>query len=147
MSTLFSRQCEYALQAVLHLALQAPGARTSIKELSAKLRLPYHFLAKILQQLSRKGLLVSQKGPTGGFRLAAPPSEITLLQVVEAIDGTSLFTSCVLGLPECGGANPCPVHEKWGEVRERIRRMMAAKKIAELASGSRTPGSRLRRRA
>ena len=142
MSTLFSRQCEYALQAVLHLAGRPAGERTSIKELTARLGLPYHFLAKILQQLTHTGLLSSQKGPTGGFALALPAGKITLLQVVEAVDGTALFTSCVLGLPECGGVNPCPVHDRWGTVREEIRTMMSSKTIEELASGRGAPGRR-----
>lgn len=68
MSLIFSRQCEYALQAVLYLALRPEGEMTSIKEMTDKLGIPYHFLAKILQDLSKKGLLSSLKGPTGGFR-------------------------------------------------------------------------------
>ena len=137
MSVIFSRQCEYALQAVIYMAARGAGERTSIKELAARLKLPYHFLGKILQELTRKRLLTSLKGPTGGFALAVAPETMTPYDVVEAIDGQALFTSCVLGLPECGGKHPCPVHDRWGELRDSIRRMLTAKTIGDLAGEGR----------
>src|SRR5512139_3726202 len=97
MSVFFSRQCEYALQAVLFLALKTGGEMTSIKELTKRLGIPQHFLGKILQDLTRKGLLISLKGPTGGFGLAMPAKEITLYHIVEAVDGGDFLTTCVLG--------------------------------------------------
>jgi Rrf2 family protein len=142
MSLLFSRQCEYGLQAVLYLALKGEGEMTSIKELTAKLRIPYHFVAKILQSLTRKGFLTSLKGPTGGFALALPPKEITLFQIVEAIDGTDLIRRCVLGFPECSGENPCAVHETWGALREEIHQMLVKKNVAALAKEMEKEGYR-----
>jgi Rrf2 family transcriptional regulator, iron-sulfur cluster assembly transcription factor len=139
MSLIFSRQCEYALQAVLYLALKPEGEMTSIKDLSKWLGIPYHFLAKILQDLTKKGLLTSLKGPTGGFALAIPAIDITLFHVVEAIDGVELTRSCVLGFPECSGKNPCAVHQKWSELRDGIFSLMAGKSIAQLALQMRKP--------
>lgn len=133
MSILFSRQCEYALQAVMYLALKPEGERTSIKELTRKIDIPYHFLAKILQDLTYKGLLISQKGPTGGFALAKPAKDITLFQIVEAIDGTDVTSKCVLGFPECSGKNPCAVHEKWTGLRDEIHVMLVDKNITQMA--------------
>jgi Rrf2 family iron-sulfur cluster assembly transcriptional regulator len=133
MSVLFSRQCEYALQAVMFLALKADGQRTSIRELTKKVQIPYHFLAKILQDLTYKGLLVSQKGPSGGFALAKSAKEITLFDVVEAIDGAGFTQNCILGFSECGGKNPCAVHEKWGSMREDLRQLLASKNVAQMA--------------
>ena len=133
MSVLFSRQCEYALQAVMFLALKADGERTSIRELTKKVQIPYHFLAKILQDLTYKGLLVSRKGPTGGFALAKSAKEITLFDIVAAIDGSGFAQNCVLGFPECSGKNPCAVHEKWGSMREELRLMLVSKNIAQMA--------------
>jgi Rrf2 family transcriptional regulator, iron-sulfur cluster assembly transcription factor len=133
MSVLFSRQCEYALQAVLFLALKADGERTSIRELTKKIQIPYHFLAKILQDLTYKGLLVSQKGPTGGFALAKSAKEITLFDIVEAIDGSGFMQNCVLGFPECSGKSPCAVHEKWGAMREELRVTLVSKNIGQMA--------------
>jgi len=133
MSVLFSRQCEYALQAVMFLTLKADGERTSIRELTRKIQIPYHFLAKILQDLTYKGLLVSQKGPTGGFALAKPAKEITLYDIIDAIDGTSFTQNCVLGFSECSGKSPCAVHEKWGPMRDELKSMLTSKNIAQMA--------------
>ena len=139
MSVLFSRQCEYALQAVTYLALKRDGEMTSIKELTKRLGIPYHFLGKILQDLTYKRLLVSQKGPTGGFRLGMSPKDITLFHIIEAIDGVAFTNSCVLGFPECSGKNPCAVHEKWGGIRETIYSMLVNKNIAQIAREMRKP--------
>jgi len=133
MSIIFSRQCEYAMQAVLYLALKRENEMTSIKELTKKLEIPYHFVAKILQDLTRKGLLFSHKGPAGGFRLALPAKEITLLQIVEAIDGLSFMEKCVFGFPDCSGDEPCSVHKEWHDVKEKIKKMLATKSILEMA--------------
>jgi Rrf2 family transcriptional regulator, iron-sulfur cluster assembly transcription factor len=145
MSLIFSRQCEYALQAVLYLAAKPPGERTSIKELTRRLHIPYHFLAKILQGLQRKGLLRSLKGPGGGFSLGTPAKEITLLQIVEAIDGPELTSACVLGFPECSKKDPCSVHDRWAGIREDIHSMLVRRSIAELALEMKKPEYQLRK--
>ena len=140
MSVLFSRQCEYALQAVMFLALKPDGEKTSIRELTRQIEIPYHFLAKILQNLTYKGLLVSQKGPTGGFALAKSPREISLFDIVEAVDGAAFSTNCVMGFAECSGKNPCAVHEMWGEVRKNLQATLADKNIAQMSKGMKKPG-------
>ena len=139
MSVIFSRQCEYALQAVIYLALKPDGEMTPIKELAKTLGIPYHFLGKILQDLSYKGLLSSQKGPQGGFRLGMPAKDITLFHIIEAIDGVAFTNSCVLGFPECSGQNPCAVHDKWAGVRENIYSMLVNKNIFQVAREMRKP--------
>lgn len=139
MSVLFSRQCEYALQSVMYLALKPPGEKTSIRELAKKMDIPYHFLAKILHDLTYRGFLISQKGPAGGFALGKSPKDITLLDIAEAIDGMSFTKNCLLGFPECSGKNPCAVHEKWGEMRESLRVTLARKNIAEMAKEMKKP--------
>jgi Rrf2 family iron-sulfur cluster assembly transcriptional regulator len=139
MSIIFSRQCEYALQATSYLALQPQDVMISIKDLTRTLKIPYHFLGKILQKLVSKGLLKSLKGPTGGFALAIPANEITLFRIIEAIDGNSFLTNCVMGFPECGGKNPCAVHEKWGNLRDGIFNMLVNKNIAQIAKEMKKP--------
>ena len=143
MGLIFSRQCEYALQAVLYMALQPPEKMSSIKELARKLEIPSPFLAKILQDLTRKGLLHSLKGPAGGFALAMPAKDITLFHIVEAIDGNDFMTNCVLGFPECTGQNPCAVHEKWAVLRDGIHEMLVSKNIAQMAKAMKKPKYRL----
>ena len=139
MSVIFSRQCEYALQATIYLALQPEGEMTSIKELTARLEIPAPFLAKILQSLTYKGLLKSLKGPAGGFALAMPATDITLFHIVEAIDGAALIQNCVMGFPECSGQNPCAVHDRWALLRDGIYSMLVNKNIAEVAREMRKP--------
>ena len=139
MSLIFSRQCEYALQAVLYIALKPEGEMSSIKEMTKKLDIPYHFLGKILQNLSRKGLLRSLKGPTGGFALGMPAKNITLFHIVEAIDGVNFTSHCVMGFPECSGKNPCAVHEQWAGLRDGMYRMLVSKDIAGMAKNMKKP--------
>ncbi|MDH3252056.1 MAG: Rrf2 family transcriptional regulator [Ignavibacteria bacterium] len=143
MSLIFSRQCEYALQAVLYMALKPQGKMSSIKEMTSKLDIPPHFLAKILQDLTRKGLLASMKGPSGGFGLGMAAKEITLFHIVEAVDGVEFTQTCVLGFPECSGKNPCAVHEKWAGLRDGIYNMLVSKNIAEMAKDMHKPEYRL----
>jgi len=143
MSIIFSRRCEYALQAVSYLALQPAGKRTSIKELARKLKIPYYFLAKIFQDLTYKKLLVSQKGPSGGFALSLPADKITLFHIVEAIDGSGFANKCVMGFPKCSGKSPCAVHTHWARMREGIYSMLVSENIAEMAKAMKRPEYRL----
>jgi len=147
MSILFSRQCEYAIQAVVYLALKNDGGPVATNELTRRLNIPYHFVAKILQNLTKKGLLLSEKGPRGGFSLAMPAKEITLYHIVDAIDGTEFTRSCLLGFPECSGKNPCSVHDAWGDLREGINRMLVNKDIAQLARDMKKPEYQSKRKS
>jgi len=133
MSLIFSRQCEYALQAVLYMSAQPKNRYTNIIEISKKLEIPMPFLGKTLQLLVQSKILSSQKGPKGGFRLEKNPDEIALFHVVDVIDGTDFLTSCVLGFPECSSKNPCPVHSEWGLLRDRAYQMLAKKTIADIS--------------
>lgn len=139
MSIFFSRQCEYALQAVLYLALKPRDEMTSIRELTTKLKMPYHFLAKILQNLTHKGFLNSYKGPKGGFSLKKSANDITIYNIIGAIDGDSFKHNCILGFPDCGGDIPCSVHEQWEKIREDINKMLISKNITEMASEMKKP--------
>ena len=133
MSLLFSRQCEYALQAMLYLALKPDGEMVSIKEMTSRLGVPYHFVAKIFQELSRKGLLKSLKGPRGGFTFARSSRDITIFDVVETIDGPSFSTGCVMGFPSCDGKHPCAVHREWGSLREQFVRELSGRSLNDFA--------------
>ena len=133
MSLIFSRQCEYALQAMLYISAQELGKFTNINEISERLDIPMPFLGKTLQLLVQNRILSSLKGPRGGFRLAKDPSEIALFHVVDAIDGTDFLTACVLGFPECSTKNPCPMHHEWGGLRDSVFQMLANKTIADIS--------------
>lgn len=130
---LLSKSCVYGLRASLFLASNQNGKYISIKELSEKLDISFHFLTKILQQLTAVDLMESLKGPNGGVRLSKPADEITLLNVVIAIDGDELFKECVLGLPGCGMEKPCPFHNLWMGTRDDIREMLESNSLEKMA--------------
>lgn len=139
MSLIFSRECEYAIQAVTYLARRPEESRTSIRQLAQILKIPHHFLAKILQRLTQKGLLVSTKGPKGGFALALPVKGITLFHIVDAVDGVGFANQCVLGFPECSGKQPCAVHEQWGTIRDSIYGLLVSQDLSEVGAGMKKP--------
>lgn len=130
---LLSQRCEYGLRTALHLAAAAPGAYVPIRDVSAALGIPYHFLAKIAQAMIQQDLLASTRGPHGGVRLARSADRIMLYDIVVALDGPAIFEACVLGLPGCGTQQPCPLHDQWAAARERVRVMFAETSLAELA--------------
>jgi Rrf2 family protein len=84
-------------------------------------------------------LLVSQKGPTGGFALALPSEKITLFHIVEAIDGSGFTHHCVMGFSECSGKHPCAIHHRWATVREELHSILMSESIAEMAKAMRKP--------
>jgi Rrf2 family iron-sulfur cluster assembly transcriptional regulator len=130
---LYSRSAEYAIRAFVHLAQVPDGRYAMVKQIAAEEEIPAHFLAKILQQLARKGLLRSSKGPAGGFSLRVPAGEVRLLDIVEALDGLSEYEKCASGLAECSDDMPCPLHDSWKPLRSRIMDYLGRNTIADLA--------------
>ena len=130
---MFSRACEYAIQALLDLAERPAEVYVPVREVAGQRNIPYHFLGKIVQQLTKNGLLIASKGAGGGIALARPAEEVTLLQVVEAIDGLDIATQCVIGLPACHDASPCPLHVDWRKNRIQILEMLTRKSLKQLA--------------
>jgi Rrf2 family transcriptional regulator, iron-sulfur cluster assembly transcription factor len=140
---LLSKSCVYGLRAALYLASKGEGEFTPIKRMSEKLDLSFHFLTKILQQLTADGLLESFKGPKGGVKLARSADKITLIDIVLAIDGPDMLTQCALGLPGCGLKNPCPLHDQWAETRDKIRDMLQQTTLTDLADKGKRENLRL----
>lgn len=139
MSVLFSKQCDYAIQAMLYLALKPQGTVVAMKELTKKLHLPYHFVSKILQRLTHTGLVTSLKGPTGGFALSTPAEKISLYEIVEAVDGVQSLTTCVLGFPDCSGTNPCGMHHERSKLRDSTRSLLLKQNIASMVKNTKKP--------
>jgi Rrf2 family transcriptional regulator, iron-sulfur cluster assembly transcription factor len=129
MTVIFSKKCEYGLQAVLYMAAKEPGCVCPSDEIADKLQIPKEFVSKILQSLTESGIVDSKKGKSGGFLLAKNPSKIRLIDIVTAIDGLDLFNRCVLGFPNCSPDQPCPVHDKWGELRTKAYNMLTDETI------------------
>lgn len=108
-----------------------------VKNIAEEEQIPAHFLAKILQQIARKGLLKSSKGPTGGFCLKVPASKLKLIDIVDAVDGLHSFSSCAGGLPECNAATACSLCDRWKPVQSRIMVFLGKTTIADLVRDAR----------
>jgi Rrf2 family protein len=130
---MLSKTAEYALRAMVYVALQAAaGKKTGIKEIARELELPLHFIGKILQDLVRKGIMASLKGPNGGFYLDRPASDITIMDVVRVIDGVEAFKKCGLGLKNCSDSHPCPIHNDFKIYRDGLAALYTRKTIQDL---------------
>jgi Rrf2 family protein len=130
---LYSRSAEYAIRALIPLADLPAGEFALVKTLAADTGVPSHFLAKLLQDLARIGVLKSTKGPHGGFRLNMPAKEISMLRIVEAIDGPGRFDRCLGGSAECNDKVACGMHDTWMTLRSRIMGYLGGTSIADLA--------------
>ena len=127
---MFSKTCEYAIRAMIFIAQKSKnGNKAGIKEISKGIDSPTHFIAKILQDLSKKGLVQSLKGPKGGFYLDKSSLKFSLADVVKAIDGDKIFTGCGLGLKQCSASKPCPLHFEFIIVRKQTYAMLEKAKL------------------
>ena len=116
---IFSRQRQYAIQAMTSL-VATPGGAARAEEIARAEDIPHPILSKVLLDLVRKGLLESRRGPGGGFSLSRRPELISLRDVVAAVDGLDHFYECVTGLPACSDETPCPLHEMWKQMRGNL---------------------------
>jgi Rrf2 family protein len=130
---IYSRSAEYAIRAFVKLAVVPEGKYAMVKNIAEQAEIPAHFLAKILQQLARKGFLRSSKGPTGGFSLRIPAAELNLLSIVDSVDGLADFERCPAGMAECNDHAPCGMHDNWKALRNRIIEYLERTTIQDLA--------------
>lgn len=129
-----SKTCELAIRALILITQDTSGDPVRISKLHEDLGIGFSFMTKILQPLTQAGILNSYKGAKGGLQLNRKPEEISVRDVVLAIDGDHLFTRCALGFPKCGDPNICEFHEKWGPLRQQLTDTFEQTSIAELAS-------------
>lgn len=129
-----TRKGEYAIRGIIYLAQQPPGRVSLISEIAAAAEVPQTFLAKIFQSFAKIGLVTSSRGTGGGFVLARPASDITLREVVEAVEGPILPNRCLLGRP-CDRGGTCKVHGIWCEVQSQVVRILDGVTIDQLAQG------------
>ena len=137
---MFSKACEYAIRASIIVASESvKGNRMSLKEISEKVDSPEAFTAKILQKLVKNNIILSAKGPGGGFDMDSKSlDQINLMQIVVAIDGDSVFSKCGLGLKECSESRPCPFHQRYKPVREKLKKLLDSTSMEDLLSGFET---------
>lgn len=131
---LFSRPCQHAIRALVHIALHRDGSLCQVQEIAQAETLPRASLASVLQNLVRAGLVASQKGPTGGFSLAREPTEITLYEIMEAVDNVQELTQCAVGFEVCSPDMPCPVHDRLQAIRQQFIASCQAVTVADMAA-------------
>lgn len=141
---IYSKPCEYAIRSLCVLANQ-PSRAAQAREIAQADGIPAPVLAKILQELARKGLLHSRRGPGGGFRLARRAELITLRDVVAAVDGLDPFLECAVGLAECSDDSPCPLHDTWKRLRQQLMNYLESTTVAAMASAVKRKKELLRR--
>jgi len=142
---MLSHTSKYAIRTLIYLELfSSPQKKLGIRHIAEKLDIPSPFLGKILQVLVREQLLVSFKGPNGGFYLKRPAIDITLMEVIEIIDGKDIFDTCVIRTTQCDYENPCSMHEKVGPLMEELKKRFSTETIADLVSEFKEGKERIR---
>jgi Rrf2 family protein len=143
---IFSNPSEYAIRALSELVIMSQDAAPTtgrrsgfvmLDKLTEQAGLPREFLAKIFRQLVEGGILTSAKGPGGGFALARPAHDISLLNVIEVIDGGHQIEGCVVGLAKCNDHMPCPQHDLFKPIRQRLRAYLSTTTLADTAASLR----------
>src|SRR5579883_1105335 len=129
---IYSRSAEYAIRALIRIAEAENGKFVLVRDIAADASIPQHFLSKILQDLAREGLLLSSKGPGGGFRLNLAPEEISMRKIVDAVDGAGRYDRCPDGAGECNETAICGVHDFWMPLRSRIIEFLEGTSVADL---------------
>jgi Rrf2 family protein len=130
---LFSKSFGYALRGILYIALMQDEKKwIQVDEVANKLGVPRYFMGKIMKRLAKEQLLVSSKGPYGGFTVHEDTLRTPIYNVVEVTDGLLSFKSCVLRMQECNSENPCPMHYKIEEVKVGLRTILMTTTIGDL---------------
>ena len=130
----FSTSIEYAVHGLIYLAQNGNEKPALISDISNSIKVPEAYLRKVFQQLVKSGLVVSQRGSKGGFRLSREPGLISLKDIVEGIDGTLPMYSCLKTVRGCSLKNPCPVHEAFENARLQMAQTLGATSLADLLS-------------
>jgi len=142
---MLSNTCKYAIRAVIYISLYANAERkVGIKKISEELDIPTPFLGKILQSLAKHKILDSVKGPNGGFCLARKADDINLMDIVDIIDGTNIFETCLIRTSKCSDGEPCAMHDKVSSTRAHIKNMFVTQSIQDLSSEFRKDKDRIR---
>lgn len=130
---IFSKSFGYALRSVLYIAvMQDEKQYVQAEEIASSLSVPRHFIGKILKRLAKEKILLSIKGPSGGFTLNKNTLQMRLLDLIMTIDGMQLFNSCTLRVSECNAADPCPIHFQMENVKSKLKSILTDTAIGDL---------------
>ena len=136
---LYSKSAEYAIQAMIYLAENEGKNLAMVSTIAETYDIPKHFLAKLVQTLTHHHLIKSYRGRKGGIELGRPADKITMLQVVNAIEGPPPeHEMCVIGLDICSDSVCCPLHNQWKHIKVQMQETLQHQTLAELAMGMRT---------
>ena len=132
---MFSKSCEYGIKATLFIAQKSQwNDRVSLKEIATAIDSPTAFTGKILQVLAKANIINSSKGLYGGFKIEKERlPKINLKQIVQAIDGNSIFEGCALGLDSCNALEPCPMHSQFVIIRDQLNETLTSSNLLNLA--------------
>lgn len=131
---IYTKTGEYAIRAVLYLARQPREKLVMSAEIAKSEDIPAHYLAKILQRMAKFGYVDSFKGRGGGFLITELALNSSILEIVERIEGPVINLKCVTGLKECSEEHPCPLHNEWAQVRDRIFQLISSRSVREVAA-------------
>lgn len=131
---MMTRSGIHAIRAMVILASMKPGEYCGTSVIAESTDAPRNYLGKLLLTLSRRGLVDSQKGLGGGFRLSRSPDEISLLDIIESIEDVARWKECAFGGKVCSDATPCVVHHRWTHVREAYMSFLRGTSVAELVA-------------
>jgi Rrf2 family protein len=138
-----SRRTDYGIRVILHLAALPQDARVSTQEIADRQSIPSPFLAKIVSQLSLSGLVSTHRGAGGGVALARPPQEISLLEVIEALDGPIRLNRCALTPDLCPRETHCPLHDIWIQAQSELTGLLRNTTFDALVETARKKGGHL----
>ncbi|MDE3088255.1 MAG: Rrf2 family transcriptional regulator [Chloroflexota bacterium] len=134
---MLSRKADYGVRAMLDIAKRPPATRAIVAEIAERQNIPAFYLAKIMPRLARAGLVRTSLGAGGGIALAAPPEEISLLQIIQAIDGPFALNLCSVNPASCEHHGTCPACETWCQAQTELNQTLAAMRLSDLAARGR----------
>ena len=132
---ILSRSSQYGLELILYLVSHPTEKYIPLNEIARKNNLSFYFLSKITQALVQNGILRTYRGPRGGVILAVSSKELTLFDVINAIDGNALFNKCILRLQTCDESNPCPIHPLCSVLRKDIQNIFMNTTMDKIKEG------------
>ena len=133
MNRFYSKSSQYTLRALAYIAACGQKRNFSAIEVCKKAAIPEAYTRKTFQALVQGGFLKAISGPGGGYTLTRKPSKITVLDIMEAVEGPEVFSGCVLGLARCDNANPCSLHQAWVKIKKQMLKELFSKTLKDLA--------------
>lgn len=131
---MFNKETEYAMRSLVYIQVENnKGRRPGISEIAGEIDAPPFYTAKILQRMVRQGFVQSRKGRGGGFFFDSRQAELKIGDVIRAVEGDNIMTSCAFGLKNCDEINPCPLHTRYAPIRDNISILVREETIQSLA--------------